>query len=270
MPVIPLTRKTADRHRLYQDAVQCPEAEIDFVTARFRTLRGRPPRTLREDFCGTALSACEFARRHPENRSVGLDLHAPTLAWGQKHNVGALPPEAQKRVRLLRRNVLHPRGADRGFDIINAMNFSYWIFQTRPLLRSYFETVRRSLKPDGVFFLDTWGGYESMKEQQDRRRCARGVTYIWDQHRYDPISGSMTCHIHFEFKKGPAWKRAFTYHWRLWTLPELRELLAEAGFKRVTVYWEGENKHGHGTGVFTPRRVGVADASFICYISAEK
>jgi len=30
--------------------------------------------------------------------------------------------------------------------------------------------------------------------------------------------------------------RAFSYYWRMWTLPELQELLQEAGFVKVTVY----------------------------------
>ncbi|MDX2115209.1 MAG: class I SAM-dependent methyltransferase [Planctomycetota bacterium] len=266
----PLTRATSDRHLLYQAAVQASDAEIDFITHRFKQLRKRPARLLREDFCGTALSACEFVRRHKDNHAVGLDLHQPTLDWGLRHNVAKLPDDARARISLLNRNVLSPTDADRAFDIVEAMNFSYWIFTTRPRMLDYFRTVRASLKPDGVFFLDFWGGYESMREQRERRRISRGVTYIWDQHHYDPISGIMTCYIHFEFKRGPAWNRAFTYVWRLWTLPEIRELLAEAGFKNVTVYWEGENEHGNGTGYFHPRKKGVADASFICYLSAEK
>lgn len=265
-----LTAANSDRHILYQIAVQCPESEIDFVDGRFRKLRGRPVRRLREDFCGTAHTASHFVTRHKDNTAVGLDLDAPTLAWGEKNNLSRLTPEQRSRLTLLKRNVLDPRDADRGFDAILAMNFSYWIFNTRPTMRAYFEAVRKSLKPDGILFMDTWGGYESMKEQQERRRCPGGFTYIWDQAHYDPLTGQMTCHIHFDFKKGPMWKKAFTYTWRLWTVPELRELLAEAGFRKVTIYWEGENKHGNGNGVFSPRAHGVADASFISYITAEK
>ncbi len=31
-------------------------------------------------------------------------------------------------------------------------------------------------------------------------------------------------------------RRAFQYHWRLWTIPELQEMLTEAGFSRVHVW----------------------------------
>jgi SAM-dependent methyltransferase len=259
---------TADVHELYQIAVQCPEAEVDFATRWFRRLRGRPLRRLCEDFCGTALIACDFVRRHRENEAEGIDIDGPTLAWARRHNVARLTPDQQRRVRLVRRNVLHPRGVDRPFDAVIASNFSYWVFKSRARLLTYFRTVREALVGDGIFFLDAFGGWESMKEMTERRRCRGGFTYIWDQARYDPITGDLTCHIHFEFARGRI-ERAFTYHWRLWTIPEIREALDEAGFRRVTVYWEREDKRGRGTGVFTPRKHGEADASFVVYLTAE-
>ena len=263
-----LTAATADKHKLYEGAVQSPEAEIQFVSSTFRKLKGRPARRLREDFCGTALSACEWVKTHPLNRAWGLDLHKPTLNWGMRHNVSALKPEQQARIRLLQRDVREP-GDARNMDVVLAMNFSYWIFKTRDDIRTYFTSVRRSLVRDGVFFLDHYSGYEAQQVQQERRRC-KGYTYIWDQAFFNPITADYVCHIHFAFKKGPMMKRAFTYHWRLWTLPESRELLTEAGFRKVTVYWEGDNGHGRGNGIFKPRKVAEPEAASICYITAEK
>jgi hypothetical protein len=66
-------------------------------------------------------------------------------------------------------------------------------------------------------------------------------------------------------------KRAFTYHWRLYSLPEIQDCLREAGFSNVTVYWEGTNhKTGEGNGVFKPSRRGEACAGWIAYLVAEK
>jgi SAM-dependent methyltransferase len=262
-----LSARNADPLRLYELAVQEPSHELDMVTRWFRRITGRPLRRLREDFCGTAFTACTWVRSDPRNSAVGLDLHARTLAWARRLNLAPLPKDARSRITLLRSDVLHPPPAARGADAVLAMNFSWSVFKTRQRLRNYFASVRRSLARDGVFFLDIHGGHESMKELTERRRCA-GFTYVWEQARYDPISGDLTCHIHFDFKRGPMLRRAFTYHWRLWTLPEVRELLAEAGFRHVTVYWERENKHGNGTGVFAPRTRGEADASFVAVISA--
>jgi hypothetical protein len=81
----------------------------------------------------------------------------------------------------------------------------------------------------------------------------------------------MRCHIHFKFPDGSRLKRAFSYEWRLWTLPELRDLLDEVGFSRTTVYWEGTDEEtGEGNGIYEPAESGAADAGWICYLAAEK
>jgi hypothetical protein len=80
----------------------------------------------------------------------------------------------------------------------------------------------------------------------------------------------MVCHIHFAFPDGSRLDRAFSYDWRLWTLPELRELLAAAGFSRVTCYWQGWDDRGEPDGVFLPAEEGAADAAWICYLSAQR
>lgn len=268
------TKANSDPRWLYIHAVQCPEAEIDFVTHQFQRLRGRPLRRLREDFCGSAASACEFVKRHADNHAVGFDLHAPTLAWGKKHILSQLMPDARKRIELYARNVLSPGAAGQRQDAVLAMNFSYWIFQTRKALRDYFARVRDSLVEDGVFFLDIHGGYEATKEMSERRRIRPGggrwFTYVWDQAAFDPVTFRTTCHIHFEFERGPAIRKAFTYHWRVWSTPEVRELLAEAGFRQSLVFLEGDDGRGGGDGIFRARTRGDADASFIGYIVAIK
>lgn len=268
-----LTARTADRHALYQAAVQNVEAEIDFVDSTFRKLRGRHAVTLREDFCGTGNTSCEWARRRATNVAIGLDIDEPTLRWGREHCVGGLEEEQAGRVRLLNRDVREPGDAV-GVDCVLAMNFSYWLFMTREEMLAYFRAVRESLAEGGVFFQDFYGGYEAMKETTERRRCnlkGRGrFTYVWDQHRFEPISGRMDCRIHFEFPDGSTMKDAFLYSWRLWTLPELREVLADAGFRKTTVYWEGDDGKGGGNGVFKPAKKGDADPAFICYVVSEK
>src|SRR5436190_23702443 len=103
-----MPRPRPDRHRLYERAVQSPEAEIDFVDRVFRRLRRRTPFRLREDFCGTASTACAWVQRRPLNTALGLDLHAPTLRWARDNNFSALDPSARRRIRLLRRTVLSP------------------------------------------------------------------------------------------------------------------------------------------------------------------
>jgi hypothetical protein len=266
-------RSSPDRHILYQKAVQCVEAEIDFVDDTFRALRKRRARRLREDFCGTAATSCEWVRRRPGNIAVGLDLDQPTLDWAHAHNLASLTPAQRKRITLVRRNVNSP-GRDAGaMECILAMNFSYWIFKTRPQLRAYFRRVRESLVKDGIFFLDIYGGWETTKIQKERRQIGgekRGFTYIWDQASFDPATNHGTNYIHFRLADGTLLRRAFTYEWRVWSIAEVRELLHEAGFRRVTVYWEGDDDNGEGNGVFTPGESGEQCPVFISYIVAEK
>lgn len=258
----------ADRHALYQQAVQDPSWEIGFMAETFRSVRGRPAKRLREDFCGTALFACAWVKSAPDREAVGVDLDGEVLAWSRKHNVAKLPPTAARRLSLLQSDVREVETAPT--DIVAAFNFSYWIFRDRSGLLAYFKRVRKGLADDGIFMLDAYGGYDAFKVMREREDMGR-FTYIWDQADYDPVSGETTCHIHFAFPDGSRLNRAFSYHWRLWTLPELRELLAEAGFKASTVYWQGTDpKTGEGTDEFKPAKRGDPDPAWIAYIVAEK
>ncbi len=230
-----LTAKNADKHVLYQLSVQDAKVEIDFIDEAFERFRGRTPRTLREDFCGTALLCSEWVSRGPERRAVGLDLDARVIAWGQRHNLEPLG-DAARRVRLVRQDV---RGPSQGrFDAVMAFNFSYWVFTTRDDMRDYFRRVRSALGRDGMFLMDVYGGWEAQQPMTDRRSIKRRFYYEWEQEKFDPITHRVRNHINFEFKNGSRLERAFTYDWRFWTMPELLELCEEAGFSRSIVYWD--------------------------------
>ncbi|MFW5815279.1 MAG: methyltransferase [Wenzhouxiangella sp.] len=258
----------ADRHVLYESSVQDPEAELEFVAETYQALAGRPLRRIREDFCGTANTACAWVRMNRANEAVGVDLDPDVLDWGRRHHLAALKPSARERVELIESNVLEVQTAP--VDAILAMNFSYYLFTRRDLLRAYFERARAGLKDDGILFLDAFGGYDAHREIEERTEYD-DFTYVWDQASFDPIHHHMTCRIHFEFPDGSSLLNAFEYHWRLWTLPEIREILLEAGFEKATVYWEGTDEDtGEGDGVYTPAELGDADAGWIAYIVAEK
>jgi SAM-dependent methyltransferase len=256
----------ADKHVLYERAVQCCEAEIDFVDATFKQRRKRRARLLREDFCGTANSACEWVRRRAANRALGVDLDAEVQQWGRDHHIAGLKETQRKRIELICADVMTVDTEP--VDVVLAMNFSYWIFKERATLKCYFERVYEALVDDGILFLDCFGGYEAFEERKEKH-AYDGFTYVWDQARYNPITGDYRCKIHFKFADGSRLKNAFVYDWRLWTLPELTDLLAEVGY-RPSVYWEGTGKDGEGNGVYTRTRKGEADPAWIAYIVAEK
>jgi hypothetical protein len=258
----------ADRHALYQNSVQCAESELDFVEETFLKLRHRRAVILREDFCGTANVACEWARRRRDNLAFGVDLDGEVLNWAREHNLGKLGAAARRRIHLVNHDVLTVRV--KPADVVLAMNFSYWLFKERGTLRRYFRRVRDALVRDGIFFLDAYGGYDTFRVLRERTRYDRH-TYVWHQAAYNPISGEATCHIDFTFPDGSALRKAFSYHWRVWTLPEIREVLSEAGFQRITVYWQGTDEEtGEANGNFLPAEVGAADAGWIAYLTAEK
>jgi hypothetical protein len=258
----------ADRYDLYQRSVQDPEWEVGFMEETFKALRGRRALSLREDFCGTALFACEWVKSGKDRRAVGVDLDAAVLAWGREHNLAQLSPAASARLTLMQADVLDVRTPP--VDILAAFNFSYWVFQDRITLRRYFERARAALGADGIFMLDAYGGYDAQRVMREREDFGR-FTYIWDQAAYDPVTSGTTCHIHFSFPDGSRLNRAFSYHWRLWSLAELREVLAEAGFRASSVYWQGTDpKTGEGTDEFKPVEHGDPDPAWIAYIVAEK
>lgn len=257
----------ADRHVLYQKSVQCVEAEIDFVDATFEALNGRRASRLREDFCGSGNTSCEWARRRTGNTALGVDLDGEVLAWGRQHNVARLGKAADQ-VTLSQQNVLEAECEP--FDVVLAMNFSYWILTERKTIRQYFRRVRDALVEDGILFMDCYGGYESSQVMKERTKHKK-FTYVWDQAEYNPITGHMRCNIHFEFPDKSRLKNAFVYYWRLWTLPEVRELLEEAGFRTVTVHWEEwDDDEDEGSGVYHPATEAEQDAAWVCYIVAQK
>jgi SAM-dependent methyltransferase len=256
----------ADKHKLYELSVQSADADIDFIDDTFLALKKRKASRLREDFCGTANNSCAWVRRRPGNHALAVDHDPLVLEWGRKHHIAALTKAQAKRIRLLDQDVL--RVVPEIMDVVMALNFSYWVFRERRTMMRYFRRVHATLAPDGIFFLDAFGGYEAFHEMRESTRHGR-YTYIWDQTSYDPITGDYLCKIHYKFSDGSRLREAFIYHWRLWTLPELIEMLTDTGFK-VTVYWEGTAPDGGGNGIFKPATSGEADACWIAYLAAEK
>jgi hypothetical protein len=267
----------ADRHVLYQKAVQSAEVEIEFFVERYKELRGGKPLSMREDFCGTALLSTEWCQSDAQRTAIGVDLCEDTLAWASEHNLQAAGEAVSSRISLLKENVVSVSTPAQ--DIICAMNFSYCIFDTRDSLREYFKNAYAGLKNNGLLFLDLLGGTATCDVAEDIRDVEdEDFIYIWDQASYNPIDHHLQCYIHFEFIDGSRMDKAFSYSWRLWTIPEVSELLREAGFSKVRVYWEEftededdpDSEYLVGTGEHRQVTTIAQQESWLAYIVAEK
>lgn len=262
------TAATSDRHQLYEMSVQEPSAECDLVEQVWKELRGRKCRHIREDFCGTAAVCVEWVKRSRANAAIGVDLDPEVLERAIEKMGRKLKPAQRERMTLIKDDVLTVK--TKKVDSVLAMNFSYFIFKSRDMMKRYFRAAHRSMVRDGMLLMDAYGGSDSFLEIEEDRNFD-GFTYIWDQAHYNPITHDVVNHIHFEFPDGTRMKKAFTYEWRLWSLPELRDILLEAGFRDVSVYWEGtDKKTGEGDGVWTRSERGEACQGWVAYIVARK
>jgi hypothetical protein len=257
----------ADKYNLYQQAVQDPEHEIEFFEKVYKQAFGRAPKILREDFCGTFAICCEWAKRRGRE-AIGVDLDPEPLDWGRANNLTALSEQQQQRVTIKQQDVR--TATEPKAHILSAQNFSFWGFKDRPSLLEYFKKARANLDASGLMVMDMMGGPECLEEDHEDTRHMGSFTYVWEQARFDPITHDAKFHIHFRFKDGSELSKAFTYEWRFWTIPEVTEVLNEAGFSKVHVYWEGTDEDGEGDNNWKRATWAESEPAWIAYIVAVK
>ena len=245
--------------------MQQPDADVRFFRYLFQDLKKRTPRRLREDFCGTFSVCCEWVKLGPGYTAHGRDLSEEALAYGREHYLPKLTPGQRRRVTLALEDVVKP-GAPT--DLILAQNFACCFLKERARLLAYFKNCRKSLKKGGVLALDAFGGEGTMRRNVERTPH-RSFTYYWEQSDYDPVTHEARCAVHFKPKGRAKVRDVFTYDWRLWTVPELRDTLKEAGFRKSHVYWEGDNGRD-AKGVFTRVEERGVERVWIALVLAEK
>ena len=255
--------KKFDKYFYYKQSVQSPEEDIRFFKKIYTRLFKRAPKIFREDFCGTFYVGYHWIKAHPQNQAIVIDSDKKPIEYGKKHHLSKLTPSQQSRLKILNKNVL-----DKGLpkaEIISVNNFSYFVFKQRATLLKYFKNIKKSLLEQGVFIIDIVGGPDcegSSKEKVEHK----GFNYYWEQKNFNPINNTALFYIHFKRKGEKKREKAFIYHWRLWSLPELKDILEEAGFSKVDVYWEQSDKKGEGTGVFKKSLKGSICDTWIAYI----
>lgn len=265
------TKRNFDKYYAYEQSVQSFEDDVELFVSLYKQAHGgQEPRRLREDFCGTFGFTCEFVKRDPGNSAEALDLDPEPLAYGKRNHFAKLTAAQKKRIEVQRRDVLSvsPKKA----DLIVANNFSFYIFRERKTLVRYFECARQSLnKHQGALIVEMVGGpgfIEKNKEQRTIKENGKPLfTYIWDQRSFNPVTAEGHYSIHFRMPDGNVHKHAFTYHWRIWTIAEVRDAMIEAGFRETCVFWETSYR-GEATGEFIRTEKGDNDWTWLCYVAA--
>lgn len=235
-PRAPRTPAPPDRFQLYELAVQAPDDEARFL----RALHAAPheqPLVLGEDFSGAGAVARAWVRLFPGARAVCVDADAEPLT----RLLALAPPDGSIVARCC--DVLEARDK---VDIIADFNFSICERTSRPDLLSYLRHARSRLRPGGVLAVDLYGGAdafirgESAKELRSQE--LGGVRYVWEQREADATTGLVVNAMHFSVPVSPGSRRravlrdAFIYRWRLWSIPEMRDAMTEAGFTSTEVH----------------------------------
>lgn len=250
---------------LYEHSVQSRE-DVDYLLEMAIQVMGRVPLILREDFCGTHLFAREFVKRDPRFLAMGLDLDPTSLAYGKNEAKKDLTREERGRLRVFKKNVMTVTSPKVDWTV--ACNFSFYIFHERDELLKYFTAVRKSLKKGGIFLLEMCGGPGFIEKVTDRRvfrlSPKQKVTYFWQQIDFNPVQRRGHYAISFKVNDVMKHKHAFTYDWRIWTIPEVRDILKDAGFSKSVVFVEQPSKDS--SEVYEISETGDNDHTWISYV----
>ena len=257
------TKIPFDKYFYYKSSVQSPTDDIKFFQKTFKHFFKKSAYIFREDFCGTFYLAYHWIKKHSKNKAIAIDADKDPIEYGNKHHLSKLKTEEKKRLTVLNKNVLDknlPKA-----EIITVSNFSYYALKERNLMLKYFKNVHSSLFKNGLFIIDVLGGpdCEELSEEEVEHE---NFSYYWDQDHFNPISRTGQFYIHFKRKEEKKREKVFQYDWRLWSLPELKDILIDAGFSKVHVYWEGTNKQGEGNGLFKAETEGELCDTWIAYL----
>ncbi len=231
-----------DIHDLYELCVQSP----GHLAPMLRAIHGGSPAVLGEDFSGTGALCRVWADGGPSARAIAVDRDPAVLERARHGRVATVAVDVRDAGRL--------RGLKA--DVVFAGNFSIGYLHTRGELLAYLRVARERVGDRGVFVCDTYGGASAfvpgVVERAHRVPAGRypgvadgsRVLYSWEQREADPLTGRVRDVLHFRLespgKDGPEivgeWPEAFVYEWRLWSVPELREAMLEAGFASTEVY----------------------------------
>lgn len=264
------------RWRLYEHCVQNIPMTLRMVEAMHATGSRAAPRTLHEDFSGSAAFAHAWCQSNPKRSALAIDMDPEAHADGTPH-----PRLKRFTADLSRLPRITP--APSKADAIYAGNFATCELHTRDALVAYLTRARQRLAPGGVFVCDLYAGPGAWRTGSTRvihpplpELPKYRVAYTWHQREADLISGLVANAIDFELlnSRGVAVHElvnAFDYHWRLWSISEMRDAMAHAGFGEVDVYPDSPDAiDADGVAYLAPMDFLETKSSAVVYVCARK
>jgi SAM-dependent methyltransferase len=249
---------------LYERCVQNPQAAVKLLLG----IHGGGPRHLAEDFCGSGALSRAWLEMVARSTATALDLDPVPL-----QRLALLGRGAGQRLRIVHGDALatplervqpvdHPRP-----DVLFVGNFSIGEIHRRLDLVAYFKRCAVRLAAGGVMVCDTYGGPSAWRTGSVQRMVSMDGTgrvrirYTWEQRSADPLTARVVCALHFRVVvSGEVVQErtdAFVYRWRLWSVPELREAMLEAGLRSAEVYGSlPDAQDNHGNYLAVPLRDG--------------
>ncbi len=253
-----------DKYRMYEESVQNPEGDLEIINREYFKIFKKKPLLLREDFSGTSLLSHHWVKQGEEYKAFAVDLDPVPLDYGIRNHSSGLSHSEKQRLKIIQGNVLDP--FLNKVDVVVAFNFSYFIFKKREDLLNYFKAVKKSIGDNGVFIIDLFGGTEAFQEFEEKTKFKKHI-YHWDCKNFNPITGECLYYIHFKVGNHK-FEKVFTYDWRMWGIPELCEIMKDAGLGVVTTFWEGDDGIGGGNGEFYATKDAENCQSWVTYILA--
>lgn len=267
-----------DRFECYELCVQSPRHVVGFLRALFLAENGSDPTVLGEDFSGTCAVARRWCKELDGASAVCVDFDREALAWARAR---ASDDAVVNQIRFVHADCFTEAGAtahaaatnepsrDLPCDVCFVGNFSIGYAHDRSTLVRYLARTRERLLrgrhgfSGGVFVCDTYGGAGAFTlggiERTHPGRRGEVIRYAWAHEHADPTTAMVTNSISLRVERDgeivAEYPRAFEYHWRLWSIAELREAMLEVGFERTSVYLEVSLAPGEApTPVTDPRQ----------------
>jgi predicted RNA methylase len=298
------------RHDLYELAVTNALPMAGFLFAVHQNGAPRPPVALREDFSGTAALARGWLALNARHRAIAVDrdkrvLHRAIEVLGSAITSMRFTTRAADVLATNdRADILAATNFPLGYfhsrtDLLTYLRHARRCTNKHGIFVADLYggsnaldlgiTSRRVLGPR------PWGSDQAIgsapgttpksssrrKARATQRANAAALLYHWEQAAANPTNNLVTNHIHFELPPRSAFnatsrtrhiRNAFTYHWRLWSIPELRDAMLDAGFARVEIYDRlADGIDADGTTYVAPLRdEDELDDPYVVYIVARR